>query len=184
MRFVKKNKYWDIREKTRRSLRWNYSGTSVLELNSFQKPVWEVICLQSKSLLSPERRMTDHTCISMNGLLCWNQSFVQQLRHFSVNNMVKNQIVQDGRHSTTKVWLYKNLYSNRTEKSSDSPSVVPGLAALVSPGNLLAMHIIRTCPKLTESKPGGGASKGGRSIYALIRRIWCMLKFENLCTRP
>ena len=42
----------------------------VLELNLSQKTVQEAIYSKKKSLLLPERHVTDHTGISMSGLLC------------------------------------------------------------------------------------------------------------------
>lgn len=63
-----------------------YTGISVLEPNLFQKAVEEAICSKTESPLSSERSMTDHTGISMKGLLGQEPKFcsiTETLRYFS-----------------------------------------------------------------------------------------------------
>ena len=76
-----------------------------IELNSFQKAVWEAICLKTESPLSSERCVTDHTGISMKGLLGWGPKFCLTTKTFILGTtwsrieLFESQIVQDGRHS-------------------------------------------------------------------------------------
>ena len=74
-------------------IRTNNSGSLVLEHNLFQKTVREAICSKTTSLLSPERRVTDHTAISMK-MLSGRESRLEVLLDSwdipLVNNLVKN----------------------------------------------------------------------------------------------
>ena len=79
--------------------RFMYGATMVLELNSFWKTVQEAICLKTKSPLLPDRWATDHAGVSTKGLLGRESSPKVLLDNrdffFSLNNLVKNQIIQE-----------------------------------------------------------------------------------------
>lgn len=92
--------------------------------------------IRSHSLpcLSPERHVTNWSMTQVKARKgCWveKRSFVQQLRHLPVNNLVKNQTDPDGKHSRTEVWLYLFfiLVLEGERAASTSPSDVTGLTS-------------------------------------------------------
>lgn len=92
-------------KKVVRKYKWHAKeGTLVLKLNSFWNKTQ--FFSKSKSFFSPLEMLY---ISAWKG--CWakNQSFVQQLWLFSMNNLVENRIFWGGRHSRTKVWLWKEL---------------------------------------------------------------------------
>ena len=83
------------------------SGTLVLEPNSFQKPI-ENHFFQKRNLLglSLETCLTDHTGISVKGLLGRESRpkvLLDKQYIFSMNNVVGNQIVQEPKCLRTEV---------------------------------------------------------------------------------
>lgn len=78
---------------------------------------------------------------------------------------------------TFRLWRSLRL-SSRENQTSDFQSVVPGLAASASPGNLLEMQIDRLQTKIRNA--GGGSSY--LNFNKTTRQFWYWLKFKNHCS--